>query len=79
MKIAVGVYRFHFFVFAKRETGFRFVGRRQCFALIAAGSLNGDPLDVVLGDHGVSNFADGDKYLLILDLKNRNVFFDRSE
>ena len=23
------------------------------------------------------NFADGDKYLLILDLKNRNVFFDR--
>ena len=78
MQIAVGVGGDHFVTLEYGKLRHRTVARMQDLPLIARLCLQGDPLNVVFGDHRMFDGSDGHDHLTLLRRHDGNVLFQRS-
>ena len=77
MEVAVCVYGNNFVALAEGEAYGGSIAGLELLALVALLGLNGYPLDVVLGLHGVIDGADIDNDLAAFDLPYGDVLFGR--
>ena len=75
MEIAVGVNRHH--LFARQQCKIRLGGSTglQTFSLITGGGVNGDPLDIVLRQHGMLYRSHRHMDHIVLHGVNRDMLF----
>ena len=75
MEIAVGVNAFHLIPFAEGKADLGSVAGVQLLALVALLGVDGNPLDVVLRQHGMGHGTDLDMDDAIFDRPNGEVLF----
>ena len=78
VKVAVSVRCFNLFPFAQSKAGFRSVAGIKRLSLVALVGADCNPLNVVLGSHGMFNLAYGYGYCVSVYFNNGNVLFNRS-
>ena len=77
VEVAIGVYRLYLVTLADGEADGGLAAGDKRLSLVACLGLQGNPLNVVLGCHGVRDAADIDNHAISLHAPNGHVLFKR--
>ena len=77
VEVAVGVDRLDLVALAERKAGLRLFAGVQLLALVALLGVEGDPLNIVLRQHGMLHGADLDMDDAVFHRPDGNVLFNR--